>query len=1067
MALPFLSDIEQKITDARDAAQRILKQPQNFIQGFKPSAINTLNTITKAVSSYLPQYAPQTQQVKPQPLSAIRKQAENYLNAGLTTAQNYGNYLKTEGKRLTSPEFFKPKFTFADEIKNPVLNFAAQIPQSILNAPINTGEGLVNLPRSKSPQQVISNAAKIADLPLTLATFGAGGTALNIGKQGLKSSILKGGLEGLKYGAAYGGLSGLREGENLNLEEQLRIGAERAVLGGVGGAVVGGVVPLVGYGIDRGGKFVVKIMGDEKGFVKIPGKKPPILAKAIEDAINGDDLAKAQDIIDKLPDKNPYKAPFQSTLNAHIKNQSTAGKYSYNINLDRLKLSPKEKKVFDTRISTAKNILEKAKGQKLTDEEVINAAKTSEILQNVTSREDTVRANAAMLRARQNMVELDKNLDVYIKKGNVLKARTTMADLVDSLRVVSSEAADRGRKLQSLSIEAGDESLRSQVLRSIARVENDSNRIAKEALKVNWNNANSITTFYRQFVKPSTGEILDEFRYNNILSNPLTHERNAFSNLIQTFISRPLTLVVQGDISGAGRYYKGAFGSFPDAIKAFQDSFLGKGLIQKPDLSRLSTKKIPGALTIPTRAMEASDRFFQTIISSGERARGVSSKEAEKIAQYSLFRSILDPSNRTGQGVLLSKIDNATLGIYQLGEKVPGLRWFVPFLQTPMNVAKQWLEYSPGGFATIPGAAKPKEQIAKAVIGSVITAMGGWLASQDKTTWSAPVDPKAKELFYASGRKPFSIKVGDAWVPMPFLGVYAFPVALAAAAKYYQDESRTALTDSQIERLTKGVFSMTEFFSQQTFMEGLGNFVSLVKGDKDYSLPANLAFTAQQIIPLNGLVGYISRILDPIFRKADGEGIGGKFIAGVQRNIPFLSSGLPAYTNPLGEESRRNISSYLAPYALGVQDKRFEQQYQGREILLQSNDVLNKIDDAIVNGRVPTGDPALVEFRQAEYYYKKILNREASVDDLISQDKITKGLAEKILIIRNLDKNLKISSQDRMLPFFEPKIKAERILQRLQDFESGKGKKEYLEKLIRNKIIDPETARLILEQTPQ
>ena len=606
-------------------------------------------------------------------------------------------------------------------------------------------------------------------------------------------------------------------------------------------------------------------------------------------------------------------------------------KYAFNVNLEKLGLTPKEKKVIGTTIDTIKPELEKIKGKRLSNREVINAAKKSEILTNISTREETLAAEAATLKARQRLVELDKDIGRLLKKGDTAELRAKMKDLVEGLRVVSGSAADTGRKLQALSIKAGDESVRSALLKEIGKVEKNTDLIVREAAKVDWNNANSITNFYRKFVKPSTMEILDEYRYNNMLSNPRTHIRNAFSNLIQTFVTRPATLIATGKPVEAAQYYQGALKGLPEAVEAFKKSFTGKTPITKPDIGLISSGKLPKFFTIPTRAMEATDRFFSTLIKGGELARGATPKQAEEAAEYSLFRAGLFPE---GQGKLLNAIDSLTAWTYKAPKAV---RWFVPFIRTPMNFAKQWIEYSPAGLATLPGAAKKKEQLAKTLIGSAIAAIGAKFALDGNTTWSVPTDPKQKELFYASGRKPFSVKIGDTWVPMMYAGPFAMALALPAAVRYYNDESRTSLTDSQVKKLTQSVMSMAEFLSGQTFLEGINNFVKFFSGDVDYSLPGNLAFTAGQLIPQEGLVRYISTIVDPIYRK------GKTFGEGLKKNIPLLSKTLEPYTTPTGELSRREPINYILPYDVGIPKTEYEPLLQQRTQKLQQNALINQL----------------------------------------------------------------------------------------------------------------------------
>lgn len=613
---------------------------------------------------------------------------------------------------------------------------------------------------------------------------------------------------------------------------------------------------------------------------------------------------------------------------------SQKDKYAFNINKGKLQLNPEEKAVLDTAVKSVRSELSALKGKTVSNSELLKAAKESEILQKTVTRDQTMQAEAALLKARQRVVELDKDITQALKTGNTGIVQEKMREYVDLLKVVSSNAADRGRQLQSLAVQAGDESVRSTMIKDILKVQSNTDEIIAEASKVNWENANAVAAFYRKYIKPSKMNILDEFRYNNMLSNPRTHIRNAFSNLVQTFITRPATLVAQARPIEAIKYYGGVVKNIPDAFDEFIKSFKGERPIMKPDIEYISTMKLPKFMTIPTRAMEAGDIFFQTLIKGGERARGATEIGAKNIAEYSLFRQGLRPE---GQGKILSGIDSVTEAVYQFGNNVPVFRWFVPFVRTPMNFAKQWLEYSPAGITTMIGAGNKREQLAKAVLGSVVVGVGAKAALEDRTTWAAPTDPKQKELFYASGRKPYSIKIGNKWVSMQYAGPFALALALPAAAKFYTEDSRTALTDNQMDKLGSIIMASAEYLSGQTFLEGMGNFVKMASGDVDYTFKKNVAYTASQFIPLQGLVRWISTVIDPVYRRPKG------MIEQIQSNIPVLSKGLEAYTMPNGEPSTRERVNLLTPYDITPEKPEYNQSLQERQQKLQQNAVINKV----------------------------------------------------------------------------------------------------------------------------
>src|SRR3990167_5798363 len=618
--------------------------------------------------------------------------------------------------------------------------------------------------------------------------------------------------------------------------------------------------------------------------------------------------------------------------------------------------------------TTAPEVAEQVKGfyKPITNAETIQKAQSTidtqgwdvakqQALSNVQSAENTA-IGLELMRRAQNLGNYDEAVNIAEK----LAAKGTQGGQAIQAFSIWGRMTPEGmlryaaKQINKSQLEAGFASKLANKIFGIKAPKLTPDDAAKITDLMKKANATESEEVKAQYVKQSlevindkipygVNELIDTYRYNNLLSNPLTHLRNFTSNALQTFLTRPLTKAVSGDIRGAYKYYGGLYKGWSDAVSDANKAFKGLTPLEKPDIQGLRLKKAPGILTVPTRMMEASDKFFQGLIRGGELASGKSLDEATRTAKYSLFRTALDPTgDKTGQGYLLKGIDNATQGFTQFGKKFPMLRWFVPFIQTPMNVSKQWLEYSPAGLATIPGAQNKAEQVAKTLIGSTVTMLGAKLAFDGRTTWAAPSDPEQKDLFYASGKKPFSVKVGDSWVPMQTLGVFSFPMALAVAAKHYQEDNRTVLTDNQTEKLTKTLASQVEFFSGQTFMEGLGNFVSLVQGDKDYSLPGNIAFTSTQFIPFTGLASYISRLIDPVYRKVEGEGFFEKAGQTIARGIPFASKKLAPFEKPGGEIETRNITDYIAPYAAGKEDIKYTVPFESRQTTLQENAVLNK-----------------------------------------------------------------------------------------------------------------------------
>lgn len=625
-------------------------------------------------------------------------------------------------------------------------------------------------------------------------------------------------------------------------------------------------------------------------------------------------------------------------------------KYVAGINKTRLGLSEKGDEVLES----VRKSLEGIRGKPVTHNEVKEAAAKSEFLKKVVTREETVQSEAQMLASRNRMKILDEKIESALNAGK--NPQVAIKALIDEARVVSSTASDWGGKLQSLKIDPSEVSTRTAVLKDLAKITKDSDELAKRAAQVDWNDARSVTKFYREYVKPTTWDVLTEFRYNNMLSSPKTQLRNVLGNTVQTFGIRPATKLLSGDIAGTAKYYGGALKSFGGAVDDFKKAFSGQVPVENLDLRRVDSGKLPGVLTIPTRLTGAMDKFFTRLITEGEVAAGKTVQEATNIADYSLFRSLFDPTNATGQGKFLSFMDKYLQQVDNF-RNLPGGRWVVPFFRTPINIAKMGIEYSPAGVLTLPGTSgvRQKEQVAKMLIGSGISLMGWNLAQQDRLTWAAPSDPKARTLFYSSGKKPFSVRVGDTWVPINYLGPLATPMSLAAAWDWYANEAPSALTDSDAEKMGKSLLGVFRVWAQQTPFEGVEDIMDLLMNENPQgSWGSTAAFMASSVIPLSGLQRYISQVVDPIYRKPEG------FVEGLEVGIPGLSQNLKPHEDMYGAPSQREPINALLPYDVGfARDQFAEGAYEGRMDQLQMNAVKNEMKKEMEEGSVsgvPTSD---------------------------------------------------------------------------------------------------------------
>ena len=584
------------------------------------------------------------------------------------------------------------------------------------------------------------------------------------------------------------------------------------------------------------------------------------------------------------------------------------------VNLKNLQVSDDAKLNLMQATDTLSKEIENQIGKPLTHAEVIDKAKEAEILTKGVSRETTLEFEASLLKTRQHLSALAQQNDLT-------------PEFLETLKVMANLGTDIARNLESFKIEAMPEfaTVKVKIIKDLLKLGVASQDILRAAQGVDFKDEQAVAKFYRKFVKPTIPELLDEFVYINILSSPTTHIVNIFSNVIQLAGLNPLTKLASGAVdfvaskmtgkqrthyvSEVPTFYKGVLNSVPEAFKGALAALKGKKNLERPDVKHLPTlsKLVDwGTLKVGKyvpRALEASDVFFRTMIEAGEiqvlskklghppdpKEMEKIEKEARKRADYYVFRSKPDSSNESGQGDFLSAIDQLTNAVYRL-RAVPGFKWFIRFVQTPMNIVKQGVEYSPAGMATFKGAKDKTEQAAKTIIGSLVFAGGSWLAANNLTTWAAPTSDKEKEEFYSAGLQPYSVRVGDKWVSYSKLGPLSYPLAMASALHYFSKESPNALSDSEMDKIVDGITGIFRFFADQSYMQGIGDLVGFARGEKSKAISS----MPTQLIPLSSLQGWVNNIMDEIQRKPEK----GLSIDSIVDNIQMKIVGMSKFVPP-------------------------------------------------------------------------------------------------------------------------------------------------------------------------
>lgn len=682
----------------------------------------------------------------------------------------------------------------------------------------------------------------------------------------------------------------------------------------------------------------------EAGFIKNPFAS---LSKRLQGtAEQSDQLLPPSPASQPLSDLSP-----QQSLS--LSNDIRELKRAPEVNLSKLDISSKGKELIRQTAEEIKPKLSEIIGSPLTNKEVIDHAQfTSQTFKKAVSREQTKDWTVALTATRQKLAAM---------------AETGVVDreFIETLQTVRSVASDAGRKLQSFAIEAkpAEITLKQYMIENMLDLGAKAEDLIKAAEGVNFDNINEAAKFYRKFIKPSARELADVLRYNSMLSSPLTHIVNIASNLINTTVVAPIEKAVAGGVDflsatatgKAQKHFAGESGvylkAYAGAIKEASDKFIEVMRGTSP-VSNLDLRNIPlypeggvkGAaektLSVPMKLLEGMDQFFMTLGNAAETASlkykeantAEIAQQASKSAAYRVFRQELFPD---GQGTLLNAVDTLTQQLFQLrNSKNPIVGWTarltVPFVQTPMNIFKQGLEYSPAGYFTMIGAADKSAQLSKALMGSAVAATTALYAANGRLSWAEPTVETERNAFRDAGKQPYSIKIGDNWVSYQKLPpTLAFPISMIALTHDAMKQQK--LDESTGEMILRSFAKYAQFMSDQSYAKSFGDLLGALSGSE--SDMARLASNyPQQFVPFRALTGWLARLTDDVQRKPDPDGTFiEKQVQLLMMNYPGLSKNVPARMNEEGEEIKapNNVLNSVSPFRISTEDTKKSADFQG------------------------------------------------------------------------------------------------------------------------------------------
>ena len=461
------------------------------------------------------------------------------------------------------------------------------------------------------------------------------------------------------------------------------------------------------------------------------------------------------------------------------------------------------------------------------------------------------------------------------------------------------------------------------------------NEFIEAAKGIDWNNPTQVNSLARQFLKPNWWDYPLEIFINSILSGPRTHIVNVgstalysakepFDTFVAALIDMPLSRM-QGrkqaffmgealaELKVAGQGFKDGFRSFLKTVKT--------GIPAAEDIDRLEvrpnafTGKTGRVINAPTNLLSAEDQALYSVNYAMAKAKlayrktmqmGLRGKNAD-----TAFKDIYtDPLGDIGkQADALAKerlfrreAGKTTQSLMSLRDSFVPLKFLLPFIRTPINLAKVGLETSPLGLLNPklmknlatknPEAAA---QLAKAISGSVI-AGGLYLYAKDGLiTGAAPINVNERDRFYREGKQPYSLKIGSKWVSYqriePFNQLFTQVSALVDSVNNKDDQTFT-------EQAGQITMTILKNFVSQTYMSSLSDIVDAFSEPERYAEDV-LAKLSTGMVPFSAAIRTAAQGIDTTYRKPEG------IPENIKASIPGLSQQVPAKLNAFGEEVQR------------------------------------------------------------------------------------------------------------------------------------------------------------------
>lgn len=492
---------------------------------------------------------------------------------------------------------------------------------------------------------------------------------------------------------------------------------------------------------------------------------------------------------------------------------------------------------------------------------------------------------------------------------NLLVFRIALEKHAEIQKAVSGIATEAGRALSSFRIMAKETARREREIKNMLDAlggREITEEIAKKFAEIDHADPAQVNTFIREAMKAKTLDMVFEAWVNGLLSGPQTHAVNSISNTL-VFLSRypektieAGTDLMRATFTGSKReVYLGevaadAFGivegvktGVQRALQAWKTEMPAGGELSKLEVQRY--RAIPGktgkAVRMPGRALMAADEFFKGVNYScklyAEAYRQAVKKGARGKARAKWIAALIkDPTEAMVEAAKAeAEYRTFTKPLGKAGAKIglvrtiPGAQYIIPFLRTPVNIAKYGLERTPLNFLRIAykqigkesrmGGARLSEELARATFGTMVGLAVFLAAREGRITGGGPSDRKKRAALYRTGWQPYSIKIGDEYYGYGRLEPLGMVIGTAADFAETFDEMNDRQRGNVVTKVGQ---SISKNLTSKTWTRGVSDVLEAVNDPDRYGKRYVLRF-AGTAVPTGA--AQVARLQDPTYKDPD------------------------------------------------------------------------------------------------------------------------------------------------------------------------------------------------------